>query len=285
MTDNSHSILSDQANEGSRRPGPFGPALALLPKNQNLVTVNHDDTIHDAIGRLIDDNFSQLPVLGPTGNVVGVFTWQSYGKRTRDLREVSNKIKPLDLPVTEAMEEGAFLGPDIYIDTATDWSYLDYVLIGTAQELLGVLTVSDVFGRLNDFAEAFVLLYELEHDVRVLIASVTTRDSLVDLISNTNIGSGERTPTELTEFTFSQYRTLICSKHNWEVFEPVFGRMRELVDTDFKEVTKLRNDVFHFKRTITARDTDRLRRFRKQIRYDIDTYQKRVGKDSNLGKL
>ena len=281
MTDTSHSILGDQATEGSRRPGPFGPAYALLPKNQNLVTINHDDPIHNAIGRLIDNNFSQLPVLDPSGDVVGVFTWQSYGKRTMDLREGSNKIKPLDLPVSEAMEEGLFLGPDIYIDTATDWSDLDYVLIGTAQELLGVLTVSDVFGRLNDFAEAFVLLYELEHDVRDLIRIVTTRDSLVDLISNTNIGVGERTPTQLTEFTFSQYRTLICSKSNWEVFEPLFRRMRELVDTDFKEVTKLRNDVFHFKRAITARDTDRLQRFRKQIKYDIETYQKQFGKDAN----
>ena len=59
-----------------------------------------------------------------------------------------------------------------YIDTETDWSEIDHVLVGDKQNLLGVLTIADVLGRLNDFAEAFVLLYEIEHEIRDLIIDV-----------------------------------------------------------------------------------------------------------------
>ena len=78
----------------------------------------------------------------------------------------------------------------------------------------------------------------------------------------------------LDEFTFNQYKSLICTKSNWANFEPVFDTMRELVDADFGEVNALRNIVFHFRRGITPKDTDRLRRFRDRLRYDRELYAK-----------
>ena len=78
----------------------------------------------------------------------------------------------------------------------------------------------------------------------------------------------------LEDFTFSQYRTLICSEANWPRFQAVFDTMRELVDADFGDVNELRNIVFHFRRGITPKDTDRLRRFRDRLRYDRELYGK-----------
>ena len=67
---------------------------------------------------------------------------------------------------------------------------------------------------------------------------------------------------------------MICSKSNWEVFELMFDTMRELVNADFGEVNELRNIVFHFRRGITPKDTDRLRRFRDRLRYNRELYAK-----------
>ena len=39
--------------------------------------------------------------------------------------------------------------------------------------------------------------------------------------------------------------------------------------------SKLRNIVFHFRRGITPRDADRLRRFRDKFRYNRDLYNAR----------
>ena len=56
------------------------------------------------------------------------------------------------------------------------------------------------------------------------------------------------------------------SRERWPEFEPVIARQRELVLADLDAVNGLRNVVFHFRRTVTNRDTDRLRRFRDKLR-------------------
>jgi len=40
------------------------------------------------------------------------------------------------------------------------------------------------------------------------------------------------------------------------------------MDADFVDINELRNVVFHFRRAITPKDTDRLRRFRDKLSYD-----------------
>lgn len=153
-----------------RRPGPFGPAWALLPKDQNPLVLDLQTLASDAIERMVDNGFSQLPVKNAEGKIIGVFSWQSFCKRVMDLR--ATKINVADLPVREALEPAVFISRHEYIDTSTDWSALDYVLVGTDSDLVGLLSIADVLGRLNDFAEAFVLLFEIEHEIRDLIHDV-----------------------------------------------------------------------------------------------------------------
>jgi hypothetical protein len=253
-----------------RRPGPFGPAWALLPKDQQPLVLDGSTPTADAIERLVDNGFSQIPVADKTGRIIGVFTWKSFGKRVADLH--ATKIKPTDLPIREAMEPARFIGREVYIDTETDWGDIDHILVGTETDLLGVLGIADVFGRLNDFAEAFVLLYEIEHEIRDLIGDVCDGGTMDRMIEEMNLPANSRRPASLEEFTFNQYSTLICNKHNWDLFKPMFDTMRELVNADFGEVNELRNTVFHFRRAIAPRDTDRLRRFRDRLRYDREIY-------------
>ncbi len=293
-------------NAPHKRPGPFGPAWALLPKNQNLEVLEESALASNAIERMISKGYSQLPLKDKNGKITGVFSWKSFSKRVTDLH--ATKIKPTELPVRETMEPARFIGPDVYIDTETDWGNIDHVLVGTEDNLIGILCISDVFGRLNDFAEAFVLLYEIEHEIRDLIRDVYTEAEL-QVVLETMTDSASRPankvvddlkayiaehgtvpaigkaikllnsrhghPLEaLEDFTFAQYRTLICSETNWPQFEPVFDTMRELLNADFGDVNELRNIVFHFRRGITPKDTDRLRRFRDRLRHDRELYGK-----------
>jgi hypothetical protein len=141
---------------------------------------------------------------------------------------------------------------------------------------MGILCIADVFGRLNDFAEAFVLLYEIEHEIRDLIHDIADEKNLVEMIGGMHLPPNARPPEKLEDFTFNQYKMLICGKSNWLLFEPVFDTMRELVDVDFNDINELRNIVFHFRRGITPKDTDRLRRFRDKLRYDRELFAKQV---------
>ena len=292
-----------------KRPGPFGPVWALLPKDQQPLLIGDDTPCQDAMERMVDNNFSQLPVKNKEGHIIGVFTWRSFAKRVADLRSVGGGFKPIGMPVREALEPAKFIDPEVYIDTETDWSDLDYILVGTDTGLMGILCIADVFGRLNDFAEAFVLLYEIEHEIRDLIHDVYSDEELTEVLDAMTVsatreakqvteelkqvldekgkipavgkairllrtGLGSRPLERLEDFTFAQYRTLICCEANWPRFVPVFDTMRELVDADFADINDLRNIVFHFRRGITPKDTDRLRRFRDRLRYDRELYAK-----------
>lgn len=290
-----------------KRPGPFGPAWALLPKDQQPLVLDGSTPVGDAIERLVDNGFSQVPVTDKAGRIIGVFTWQSFGKRVSDLRSAT--IKPIELSIRDAMERPRFIDPNVYIDTETDWGDIDHVLVGTDEKLVGILCISDVLGRLNDFAEAFVLLYEIEHEIRDLIRNLYDDGELANVLE-AMMASLNRPAAEaveelkqvieergtipavgkairllrsgvsgrvecLEDFTFAQYRTLICREANWPRFEPVFDTRRELLNADFGEINELRNIVFHFRRGITPKDTDRLRRFRDRLRYDRELYARR----------
>ena len=289
-----------------KRPGPFGPAVALLPQDQKLFVLDAATPAVEAIERMVDERFSQIPVQDKSGKIIGVFSWKSFGIRVADLQATA--ISPTQLPIREAMEPPRFIAPDVYIDTETDWCDLDYVLVGTERELIGILCVADVFGRLNDFAEAFVLLYEIEHEIRDLIELVYEPNELcsvldgltesanrpaVEVVENLKQFINENGPhpaigraikllkaprsrplESLKDLTFSQYRSIICCEANWPKFASVFDSMRELVEADFSDVNERRNVVFHFRRAITPRDTDRLRRFRDRLRYDRELYHR-----------
>jgi len=68
----------------------------------------------------------------------------------------------------------------------------------------------------------------------------------------------------------------MCSRDRWSKFEPFFRCKRELVDADLKRINELRNDVFHFRKQITVRDTDRQRRFREKLRFNRQLHARRV---------
>ena len=267
------SAFDSGIRDGSkRRPGPFGPAWALLPKDQQPLVLDGSTPAGSALERMVDNGFSQIPVTDRTGRIIGVFSWKSFGKRVADLH--STNIKATDLPIREAMERARFIDPEVYIDTETDWGDIDHVLVGAEDKLVGILCVSDVHGRLTDFAEAFVLLYEIEHEIRDLIRDVVEEAGLAKIIASMQLPPNTKAPQLLEEFTFNQYKSLICTKANWPIFEPVFDTQRDLVNADFGEVNELRNTVFHFRRGITPKDTDRLRRFRDRLRYDRELYAK-----------
>jgi CBS domain-containing protein len=306
MTDESQ---FNAGNTQRKRPGPFGPAWALLPKDQQPLVLDASTLASNAIERMVDSGYSQIPVKDAQGIIIGVFTWQSFGKRVLDLHTAN--VDPTTLPIRDAMESARFIDREVYIDTETDWGLIDYILVGSADDLVGILCIADALGRLNDFAEAFVLIYEIEHEIRDLIRDVYNDDELNEVLEamTTSINrnaeqavtelqeiieeSGSKSaigkaigalrssirgqPEKLEDLTFSQYRTLICSESNWPRFEPVFDTEREIKNVDFGEVNELRNIVFHFRRGITPKDTDRLRRFRDRLRYDRDLYARQGG--------
>ena len=168
------------------------------------------------------------------------------------------------------MVAAKFLDPDLYIDTTVDWSNVDYVIVGTREEPLGLLTVSDVWAILNDFAGAYVLLNEIETDLRRLIALVAG-ERLAEWIGNMKTPAHTAKPQSLDEFTFNQYFLMMGEKKvRWPCFEPVLGQPRDLFISEFDRVNTLRNEVMHFKGQTSVARCNQLRAFRDRTRKAIE---------------
>lgn len=269
-----------------RLPGPFGPVKDLLPKEQVVEVVRHDEMVGSAVERMSDREYSQLPV-ERDGEVIGLFSWRSFGKV---VGESGATASPPEMSVGECLAEATFLPPYAFIDTGVDWTDQDCVLIGTPREMLGLLAIYDVVGRLQDFGEAFFLIHETEHLLRAMLTEAVGVERLTELVCNmTPPPEFRRQPEALTDLTFSMYGDLACSKKRWPEFAPMFLGERMTLKDSIDDVAKIRNVVFHFKRPVTASDVDTLRRFRDQLclhreafyqrttlGYEIDRGQRRV---------
>jgi CBS domain-containing protein len=251
------------------RLGPFGPAKDLLPKGQEIILISETKRVSEGLRAMIESNFSQLPVIGRRKRIVGILSFRSISRRVLELHP---NLDVAELSVADCLEPAIFLPADDYIDTtrAADFRQVDHVLVGTPSKLIGILSVADVFARLNDFAEAFVLQSEVETGLRKLIAigfGPTKLETAIARINRENEkrGSGRFIKT-IEDCDFSHYTELIASQANWPTFQRFFRRSRrELLGKELDNARKLRNEVFHFRRQITRADTSPLRAFRDKV--------------------
>ena len=262
------------------RPGPFGPAQALIPESQKLVTISDSQLVWEALELMSDQGYSQLPVLDDLNHLCGIFSYESFAQRSFELRGASNKV--VDLPVRECLSNRyRLIPPDTFIDTeGENWSERDFVLVGTREKLIGILTLTDVWAVLNDFAECFVLLFEIETELREFIAEVIPDEHLPNALACLKSAPNERPVGSLDDMTFAQYNELINNQKVWPHFKEIIGSHKGLLSVDLTEVANIRNEIFHFRKRAGNADADRLRRFRdNKIRYYREIQNRKRNED------
>jgi hypothetical protein len=174
---------------------------------------------------------------------------------------------PGDLAVTEYLEQLEFARVTDEMTKVFDPIDRDNgVLVGGPENLIGVLTPMDFLRYLYQVASPFVTVSEIELALRGLIrvsaGSEEIKSIATQALASTYVGRPDKLPVVLEEMTFEDYRTLLSFGATWPVFEPVFRTMRSRVSGKLKEVGEIRNDVFHFRREITAADCNTLTRHR-----------------------
>ena len=263
-----HSQSQQRRIPPKRASGPFGPVIDLLPKDQAVEIVRHDEPVASAIERMRDNEYSQLPVERDR-QIIGLFSWRSFG---RQIAGSLNDVAIDDIAVGACLAQATFLPPEAFIDTGIDWTDQDCVLIGSSTHMLGLLAIFDVLGRLQDFGEAFFLIHEVEHLLRDMLAEAVGVQRLSEILGTMSVPEGYRQPQALRDLTFSMYGVLACSKKRWDEFAPMFIGDRVTMKDTIDNVAAIRNVVFHFKRPVTVDDVDKLRRFRDRLNQQREAF-------------
>lgn len=111
-------------------------------------------------------------------------------------------------------------------------------------------------------ARPFVLLQEIELSLRDLIDACVTEPELEQCVDRAlrkkYESSKQEPPTQLRNMTFEDYRSIVAAKDNWSFFKGVLGQSRELVASKLEQVRRIRNDVFHFRDSVSVADHETL---------------------------
>jgi CBS domain-containing protein len=238
---------------------PFHDVGRLFSGDTHVETVTPDAKLTDVLERMVTHGYSQLPVV-EANEVRGVISLWSVARHLTSspnsgIREVTVEDvmdEPLpSISVTDSLEALIRLLKEH-----------EAVVVAASQGVQAIATTWDVLYYFYQVAHPYVLLSEIELAVRSVIQRSVTGEQLRLCVERALKRSYEerqqRVPSELDDMSFDDYRALIVTKKNFELFESVLGSNRVLIDNKLTLMRETRNRIFHFRGAGTTRDHENL---------------------------
>jgi len=250
----------------------------IIPEDQKVLTIPPEMPVRTALALMKKHRYSQIPVV--SGNTVtGVFSYRSFALEAASASLESwthQKCAPGDLRVDDCTEDFSFARfKEEMVNVFDPLDRDNGILVGSEEKLIGILTPMDLLRYLYQVAGPFVLVSEIELVLRGLIRRVLDPPAIVAAARRclaAAYGSEQNVPTVLEEMTFDNYQQLITNGQTWAQFEPVLGPTRTRAGSKLKQVGDIRNDLFHFRRKITADDHETLANHRKWLRTKVEQF-------------
>ncbi|MCO5936595.1 CBS domain-containing protein [Mucilaginibacter sp. RB4R14] len=211
--------------------------LKLLPAaNKELVTVQKESTLKEAITLMMLNNYSQLPVMSSTRNVYGVVNWDTIGFalangcKSDDIKDYTSKyyaILDYDTPLLEAIS--------VIIEK-------EFALVQKNDKTIsGIVTLADISTQFITVTEPFLLLEQIEKHLRQILDSKFLVDDLREFCK---IGDIERDIEFIDDLAFGDYLQIFSNPDYWEKLNLSFERSHFIKMLD--KVRIIRNDIMHF---------------------------------------
>lgn len=218
-----------------RREDPIKRIGLLKAANTKPATVDNSDSLDKAITLMMMNNYSQLPVMGGARKIVGYISWETIGEarskgidtnEVKDYKRDSIRVFRRDIPLMLAIRE-------IYKN-----DFL--VVIENDGTPCGIVTTADVSSQFLTWTEPFVMLEQIENQVRHLLDEKILLEDLKKVCQEEG-----REVNAIDDLTFGEYQRLFENPKHWEriglksVDRTLFVKM-------FDDVRNIRNDVMHF---------------------------------------
>jgi CBS domain-containing protein len=259
----------DEAAGATPLASLFHRVWSVVPERQELVEASPDDTAGDALARMAEHDYSQLPVrVGQ--QVLGVFSYRSFARRAPQQVEAMRRTGLRDMPIDGLTDRAVFVSPYAELPELFDiFDTEEAVFVGDEQHLEGVVTTVDVLRWLHDLAEPFVRLGEIEKSLREIVVRMLSAEQIRDCARRTlehnYEGRLEKLPSRVEALSFDELRLLVIDGRNWPLLEPSLGRNNEMAKLKLAQLPALRNDVFHFRRDLEAADMAAIRTAREWL--------------------
>jgi CBS domain-containing protein len=224
------------------------PIKQLLEDKKPPICVSKDTLVRDALTLMVENEYSQLPIVDSHGRLTGIITEQSIIKT---YFFSGGEIPLLEFPVVDCQATAVRLDPESDIFEALDRLEKVYaVVIVEEDKPIGILTDYDSTQFFRDLTEGLILVEDIEVSIRQIIDAVFENENDLNQALINQFGSHSNDPNiprkTLDEISFGNSMFFITNDRNWDKFEPVFGN-KELFKQLMDQVRNIRNQLAHFR--------------------------------------
>lgn len=212
-----------------------------------VVTVTLADSLDDVAKRMIEHDYSQLPVVDSEKKPIGIITSDSI------LKALNNYGVALDgLRIKHIMQKSPRLfRRDIdLLDLFDDMDSAYAFVVDEEGRLVQIITSYDTavyFGqRANDILLVENVENTLKDYIQLAFSSQPNGQALLDQAIQ-SMTSSMKSPVTFDDLALGQYIALFLHKNNWSRFEEVLELGRSAVAHLLDGVRKTRNNLAHFR--------------------------------------
>jgi CBS domain-containing protein len=235
--------LGDSTNAQVETGGPVSVGIAdptyrlskLAAANRIPVSVAPDRPLVNAVTLMLSNDFSQLPVMTNERTVKGTISWRSigarwaFGKKGEFVREFMDECFEI------SADKSIFAALPIIVEQG-------YVLVRDAtRRISGIVTTSDLSLQFQQLAEPFLLLGEIENQIRRLMDGKFTKEELAQAKDPSD---SERVIDSVADLALGEYLRLLQEPSRW--MKLYLSIDRGIFIKDLDAVRVIRNDVMHF---------------------------------------
>ncbi len=226
------------------------PRLHSLPTATRApVSVSREDSLRHAETQMLLNDYSQLPVMTGDRTVHGLISWKSIGKahvvgtagpRVVDCMDPEVRVLSGDMPLLRAV--GEIIQHEIVL------------VQDRAKKIVGIVTTTDLSVQLRDLTDAFLLIGNIERQIRRLMGNRFDLDVLRSFVPR----DSSRVVQGVEDLSFGEYLRLLQVPEHW-------SKLGLKVDSTvvlkrLEQVRTIRNAVMHFRSdSINGIDLDSLR--------------------------
>lgn len=207
----------------------------LEPADQELVTVKPDEDIRRATTLMMSNDVSQLPVMTQPRALKGIVSWKSLGAC---FALGSQPIAVRDVMDTEVV---IVADDELLFSVIPRIIESDYALVRRKDRSYWIITTADLSSRFRELTEPFLLLAEIENQLRDLLDKHFDRSALAAAKSPED---ADRKVDSAADLTLGEVQRLLEQEEAWERFAAALDRVE--VVRQLSAVRDIRNDVMHF---------------------------------------
>lgn len=224
------------------------PIAELVEERGEPLCVSQDTRLGDALALMVENDYSQLPVVNEQGHLTGMVSENSI---LSTYYHSEGAVNLLELAVHHSQSSAVTIAPESDIFEALELLKRTYaVVVVEDQEPVGILTNYDTTHFFRDLSEGLILVEDIELTLREYIEDALCTDRAMCAALMRAFDADKRDPSQpahnYEELTFGQHVQLIVTEGNWTKFEDVF-KPKALFKSLMDQVGEVRNQLAHFR--------------------------------------